>query len=89
MVRVELELVALPLAFAVVQAIGRRTEGLVRNLRTGFERLAAARAVSGLHRGLHAKSAWRPLLTVAMDAKLPLYKAAAKEQLGSNSTVEV
>ena len=52
--------VALPLAFAGALAIGRRTEGLVRNLRPGFEGLAAARAAFGHHRGLHANSAWKP-----------------------------
>jgi len=82
-VRVGLELVPLSLAFAGALAIGRRAEGLVRSLRTGFEGLATARAAFGHHRGLHAKSVWRPPLTMAMDGKLLLYESVFKERLGS------
>ncbi len=56
-VGIGLELDPLPLALAGALAVRCRAEGLVGNLRTGFEGLAAVRAVLGHRRGLHANSA--------------------------------
>ena len=54
------ELGPLPLALTGALAVGCGTVGLIGNLWTGFERPAAASAVSGHRRGLHANSAWKP-----------------------------
>ena len=59
-VGIGLELGPLPLALTGALAVRCRAEGLVGNLRTGFEGLAAVRAVLGHRRGLHANSAWKP-----------------------------
>ena len=71
-----------PLPFALASPLTFRggAEGLVGNLWAGFEGLAAVRAESSSQRGLHAKSVWRPPLTVAKGAKRLPYEGIFNER---------